>query len=291
MSDRSKILRRPDWLKVKLETGRDYRELKRVVGEQALNTVCEEARCPNLHECWNARTATFLILGDTCTRHCSFCSVGKGLPTPPDADEPKRVAEAVRAMGCKHAVLTSVDRDDLPDLGAGHWAATLAALRLSNPRLTVEALIPDFQGRRDSLGVVMAEKPAVLSHNVETVPELYRRVRTDSDWERSLDVLRMAVEWRAEYPLRVKSGMMLGLGESRAQLLTAMAGVLETGCEILTLGQYLPPSRSHLPVERFVTPEEFVELKDVGESMGFRHVEAGPFVRSSYMAHRHLEID
>jgi lipoyl synthase len=291
MSGRPKPLRRPDWLKVKLDTGRDYRELKQVVGEQALNTVCEEARCPNLHECWNARTATFLILGDTCTRHCSFCSVGKGKPPPPDEDEPRRVAEAVLAMGCRHAVLTSVDRDDLVDLGAGHWAATLRALRSVNPKLTVETLIPDFQGRRDCLATVMAEKPEVLSHNVETVPELYRRVRTDSDWERSLSVLRLAGEWRAEYPVRVKSGMMLGLGESREQLLDAMAGVLETGCEILTLGQYLPPSRVHMPVERFVRPEEFVELKDAGESMGFRHVEAGPFVRSSYLAHRHLELD
>ncbi len=290
MSSRPKPLRRPDWLKVKLDTGEDYRELKRVVGEQALNTVCEEARCPNLHECWNARTATFLILGNTCTRHCSFCSVGKGRPVPPDGDEPERVAEAVQAMGCEHAVLTSVDRDDLPDLGAGHWAATLAALRRRNSRLTIETLIPDFQGRRDCLATVLAERPEVLSHNVETVPELYRSVRADSEWERSLSVLRMAGEWRSRYPVRVKSGMMLGLGESRPELLAAMDGILETGCEILTLGQYLPPSRNHLPVQRFVTPAEFVELKGIAESLGFRHVEAGPFVRSSYLAHRHVKV-
>ena len=290
MSPRSKPLRRPDWLKVKLDTGDDYRELKRLVGASALNTVCEEARCPNLHECWNARTATFLLLGETCTRHCSFCSVGKGKPAPPDPDEPRRVAEAVASMGCRHAVLTSVDRDDLPDLGSGHWAATLSALRERNPDVTVETLIPDFQGERDALARVMAERPEVLSHNVETVPELYKPVRTDSSWERSLAVLRMAGEWRQDYTVRVKTGMMLGLGETREQVIAAMEGVLATGCEILTLGQYLSPTRAHLPVKRFVPPEEFAELKELGEVMGFRHVESGPFVRSSYMAHKHVTL-
>ena len=284
----SKALRRPDWLKVKLDTGEDYRALKRLVDEAALNTVCQEARCPNLHECWNAGTATFMILGDTCTRHCSFCSVGKGEPQPPDPDEPRRVAEAVSAMACAHAILTSVDRDDLPDCGAGHWAATLRALRAVCPDLTVETLVPDFSGERALLALIMAERPEVLSHNVETVPALYKSVRTDSSWRLSLAVLRLAGEWRREYTLRVKSGMMLGLGETRAQLEDAMVQLLEAGCEILTLGQYLPPSRAHLPVRRFLPPEEFDALKASGEAMGFRHVEAGPFVRSSYMAHRHL---
>jgi len=237
MSPRPAPLRRPDWLKVRLDTGEDYRALKRLIGEQALHTVCEEARCPNLHECWNARSATFMILGDTCTRHCGFCSVGKGRPLAPDADEPRRVAEAVRAMGCRHAVLTSVDRDDLADLGAGHWAATLRAVRAASPGITVETLIPDFQGRRDCLATVMAERPEVLSHHVETVPERYKPVRHDS-----------------------------------------------------TLGQYLSPTRAHLPVQRFVPPEEFAELKAIGEAMGFKHVEAGPFVRSSYMAHKHVGL-
>lgn len=290
MSPRPKPLRRPDWLKVKLDTGADYRELKRLVGDQALNTVCEEARCPNLHECWNARTATFMLLGDTCTRHCSFCSVDKGRPLPPDPDEPRRVAEAVRAMDCRHAVLTSVDRDDLPDLGAGHWAATLAAVRAAVPGVTMETLIPDFQGLREPLAAVMAERPEVLSHNVETVPELYKPVRTDSSWERSLSVLRMAKEWQRSYPVRIKSGMMLGLGETREQLLAAMQRVLAAGCEILTLGQYLSPTRAHLQVKRFLPPEEFVELKALGEAMGYRHVESGPFVRSSYMAHKHVNL-
>ncbi len=290
MSPKQKPLRRPDWLKVKLDTGDDYRELKRLVGASALNTVCEEARCPNLHECWNARTATFLLLGETCTRHCSFCSVGKGKPAPPDPDEPRRVAEAVAAMGCRHAVLTSVDRDDLPDLGAGHWAATLSALRERNPGVTVETLIPDFQGERDALALVMEGRPEVLSHNVETVPELYKPVRTDSSWERSLSVLRMAAEWRQEYGVRTKTGMMLGLGETREQVIAAMESVLATGCEIITLGQYLPPTRAHLPVKRFVTPEEFAELKALGEKLGFRHVESGPFVRSSYRAETHIHV-
>lgn len=290
MSPRPAPLRRPDWLKVRLDTGEDYRALKRLIGEQALNTVCEEARCPNLHECWNARSATFMILGDTCTRHCGFCSVGKGRPLPPDADEPRRVAEAVRAMGCRHAVLTSVDRDDLPDLGAGHWAATLRAVRAASPGITMETLIPDFQGRRDCLATVMAQRPEVLSHNVETVPERYKPVRHDSSWTRSLAVLTMAREWQAEYRVGIKSGMMLGLGETREQLLAAMEALRGAGCEILTLGQYLSPTRHHLPVQRFVPPEEFAELKLIGEAMGFKHVEAGPFVRSSYMAHKHVGL-
>lgn len=290
MSSKRPQLRRPDWLKVSLRTGEEYRELKQVLDEHSLHTVCREAKCPNLHECWNAGTATFLILGDTCTRHCSFCSVNKGRPEAPDKDEPLRVAKAVRAMKIRHAVLTSVDRDDLPDLGAGHWADTIETIRRLNPDVTCEALIPDFQGRRESLVVVLARRPEVLSHNIETVPELYKRVRTDSDFQRSLDVLKMSSEWKATYPLRVKSGMMLGLGETRAQLLDAMEQLLEHACEILTLGQYLSPTRQHLPIDRFVTPEEFAELKVIGEKMGFRHVEAGPFVRSSYRAESHLHV-
>ncbi len=290
MSPRAKPLRRPDWLKVRLDTGTDYQDLRRLVGEKGLHTVCREARCPNLHECWNARTATFMILGDVCTRHCGFCGVRKGRPGAPDPGEPRRVAEAVRELGCRHAVLTSVDRDDLPDHGAGHWAATIRAVRDAVPGVTLETLIPDFQGRREALALVMAERPELLSHNVETVPELYKPVRHDSDFQRSLSVLRMAAEWKQHYTVRIKSGMMLGLGETRAQLAHAMERLLEAGCEILTLGQYLPPTRVHLPVKRFLPPAEFDEYKTLGESMGFRHVEAGPFVRSSYMAHRHLDV-
>jgi lipoic acid synthetase len=285
-----KLLRRPPWLKVELQTGPEYRELKSLIAREKLNTVCEEARCPNRHECWNAGTATFMILGEVCTRHCGFCSVGKGTPGEPDRDEPRRVAEAIASMDCRHAVITSVDRDDLPDLGAGIWAETLAAIRGKRPGTTVESLIPDFQGRRDCLATVMAERPEILSHNVETVPELYKRARHGSDFQRSLDLLALAAEWRDEYDLRIKSGMMLGLGETRAQLLATMTRLIEHGCEILTLGQYLSPTKRHLPVERFVPPEEFAEYKAIGEEMGFRHVESGPFVRSSYMAHRHLVV-
>ncbi len=284
-----KPLRRPPWLKVELRTGPEYRELKSLIAKQNLNTVCEEARCPNRHECWNAGTATFMILGETCTRHCGFCSVGKGVPGAPDGDEPRRVARAIAEMDCRHAVITSVDRDDLPDLGAGIWAETLRLIREFREGTTVESLIPDFQGRRDCLAVVMAEAPEILSHNVETVPELYKRARSGSDFERSLSVLTMAAEWKTDYAIRIKSGMMLGLGETREQLLAAMERLLEHRCEILTLGQYLSPTRRHLPVERFVPPEEFEEYKTIGEAMGFRHVESGPFVRSSYMAHRHLD--
>ena len=285
-----KHLRRPDWLKANLETGPEYRDLKALIARSALNTVCEEARCPNRHECWNEGTATFMILGDVCTRHCGFCSVGKGKPGDADTDEPRRVAEAIAQMDCRHAVITSVDRDDLPDLGSGIWALTLAAIRRARPGTTVETLIPDFQGRRDCLATVMAERPEILSHNVETVPELYRRARAGSDFEVSLSVLSMAAAWIGEYGVRVKSGMMLGLGETREQLIAAMGRLLEHRCEILTLGQYLSPTRRHLPVERFVPPEEFAEYKAIGEAMGFRHVESGPFVRSSYMAHRHLDV-
>ncbi len=285
-----KQLRRPEWLKVSLETGDDYKDLKELVGDLSLNTVCQEAHCPNLHECWNARTATFMILGDICTRHCSFCSVGKGRPGTVDLDEPRRIGEAVKRMDCRHAVITSVDRDDLDDGGAGVWAATIHAVRELRPGTTLEVLIPDFQGDESALTTVMEARPEVLSHNVETVPELYRRVRPDANFDQSLQVLRNAAGWKDEYPVRIKSGMMLGLGETREQLTRAMEQLAEHRCEILTLGQYLPPTRRHLPVERFVPPEEFAELKALGESLGLVHVEAGPFVRSSYRAERHLHV-
>jgi len=287
---RAKQLRRPEWLKVRLETGEDYKDLKELVGDLSLNTVCQEANCPNLHECWNARTATFMILGEICTRHCSFCSVAKGRPGAVDLDEPRRLAEAVRRMDCRHAVLTSVDRDDLADGGASVWAACIRAVREVNPGTTLEVLIPDFQGDTEALAVVMAARPEVLSHNVETVPDLYRRVRPDADFQQSLDVLKHAAGWKSEYPVRIKSGMMLGLGETREQVTRAMERLCEHRCEILTLGQYLPPTRRHLPVERFVPPEEFAELKELGESLGLVHVESGPFVRSSYRAERHLHV-
>jgi lipoic acid synthetase len=285
-----KQLRRPEWLKVSLETGDDYKDLKELVGDLSLNTVCQEAHCPNLHECWNARTATFMILGDICTRHCSFCSVGKGRPGTVDQDEPRRIGEAVKRMDCRHAVITSVDRDDLDDGGAGVWAATIHAIRELRPGTTLEVLIPDFQGDESALATVMKARPEVLAHNVETVPELYRRVRPDANFDQSLQVLRNAAGWKGEYPVRIKSGMMLGLGETREQLTHAMKQLVEHRCEILTLGQYLPPTRRHLPVERFVPPEEFAELKTLGESLGLVHVEAGPFVRSSYRAERHLHV-
>ncbi|MCP4546495.1 MAG: lipoyl synthase [bacterium] len=290
MSAKRKEQRRPDWLKVRLSTGGEYREMKQLLGDHALNTVCQEANCPNLHECWNAGTATFLILGDICTRNCGFCGITKGRPGAADEAEPLRVAKAVRALKCRHAVLTSVTRDDLPDLGSGIWAETIREIRRLNPQTTCEALIPDLLGEHAALIRVLEARPAVLAHNVETVPELYDRARRDSDFQRSLAVLRHAADHRNKYGIRVKSGMMLGLGETREQLLAVMERLLEHGCEILTLGQYLPPGKGHMPVERYVTPEEFDELKAIGEEMGFRHVEAGPFVRSSYRAADHLDV-
>jgi lipoic acid synthetase len=288
---RAEPLRRPAWLKVAPVTGEGYRTIKDLVARRGLHTVCEEARCPNRHECWGARTATLMLLGDRCTRSCAFCGVGKTRrPLPPDPDEPARVAAAVRELDLRHTVLTSVTRDDLPDGGAAHWAATLRAIRAACPGTTVEALVPDFGGDAAALARVLAEGPEVLSHNVETVPELYARVRRDSDWERSLALLGRAARDTHHRPVRVKSGMMLGLGESREQLRAALARLVETGVEILTLGQYLPPSRRHLPVARFVPPEAFDELKRLGEAMGLRHVEAGPLVRSSYRAERHLHV-
>ncbi|MBN2172168.1 MAG: lipoyl synthase [Candidatus Krumholzibacteriota bacterium] len=288
---RAEPQRRPAWLKVAPVTGEGYRTIKDLVARRHLHTVCEEARCPNRHECWGARTATLMLLGDRCTRSCAFCGVGKKRrPLPPDPEEPGRVAAAVRELGLRHAVLTSVTRDDLPDGGAAHWAATLRAIRAACPGTTVEALVPDFGGDADALARVLAEGPEVLSHNVETVPELYARARRDSDWERSLALLGRVARAARHRPVRVKSGMMLGLGESQEQLREAMARLVEAGVEILTLGQYLPPSRRHLPVARFVPPEAFDELKRLGEALGLRHVEAGPFVRSSYRAERHLRV-
>lgn len=273
-------VRRPDWLKVKVPLGTKFSEIRRLVDEQRLNTVCEDARCPNMAECWNRGTATFMILGDVCTRSCGFCSVKTGRPLDLDLDEPRRVADAVVSMRLRHTVITSVNRDELPDGGAGIFAATIRAIRDRVPSCSIEVLTPDFQGITSAIQTVIDARPDIFNHNTETVPRLYRRVRPQAKYQRSLDLLNMC----KEQGLRTKTGIMLGLGEQEDELVRVMEDLRGIGVDILTLGQYLQPTKAHLPVERYVTPEEFVNWKRVGLELGFAHVESGPLVRSSYHA-------
>ncbi len=278
---------RPDWLKIRVPAPEVMAEVAALIREQGLVTVCEEARCPNLHECWGVhRTATFMLLGDTCTRHCGFCNVGKGSPGPLDPGEPQRVAEAVARLGLKFAVVTSVNRDDLPDGGAAHFAQSIRWIRTLSPGCGVEVLIPDFQGSEAALVTVLEARPEVLNHNVETVPHLYRRVRPDADYEQSMALLRRAAEWRDQHApaMRIKSGIMLGLGETPEQVVELLADWRRNRVDIATLGQYLPPSDLHLPLHRFVTPAEFDEYRKQGLAMGFQRMESAPLVRSSYHA-------
>ncbi|HEX9304419.1 MAG TPA: lipoyl synthase [Thermoanaerobaculia bacterium] len=285
-------LERPPWLKVRLSTTGEYEEVRAMMRRLSLVTVCEEARCPNIHECWaRERTATFMLMGDVCTRTCGFCAVGKGAPGPLDAEEPERVAEAVRELGLSHAVVTSVNRDDLSDGGASHFAETIRAIRRRVPGCTIEVLIPDFCGNWSALGIVLDEAPEILNHNLESVARLYRRVRPQARYERSLELLRRADAIRRESAsgMRTKSGVMVGLGETKDELVRALADLKSAGCDIATIGQYLQPHERRLPVERYYTPDEFEALRREGEAMGFLRVEAGPLVRSSYHARRALE--
>ena len=274
--------RRPPWLRVRAPTGESYHWLKRLMRAKALHTVCEEAHCPNIGECWGHRTATFLILGDTCTRNCRFCNIQTGRPAPLDPEEPEHVAQAVRAMDLKHAVITSVDRDDLPDGGASAFAAIVRRIRELQPGCTVEVLIPDFRGRTGPLKRVMDERPDILNHNVETVPSLFRSIQPQCRYEWSLTVLRNAKELWSE--AITKSGVMVGLGESVDEVLDVMRELREEGVDILTIGQYLAPSKRHAPIDRYYTPDEFEMFSERGYEMGFRWVESGPLVRSSFNA-------
>lgn len=274
--------RKPAWLKVRAPGGQNFMRVKGLLRTLNLHTVCEEARCPNIGECFDNLTATFMILGDICTRRCGFCAVTHGRPIGLDREEPHRVGHAVQMLGLEHAVITSVNRDDLADGGADIFAATIREIRKSAPDCTVEVLIPDFKGDGRALEMVLAAKPDILNHNVETVPRLYRSARAGAKYERSLELLERAK--RFDPSKLTKSGLMLGLGEEREELLATMRDLVRVGCDILTLGQYLRPSMSHLPVDRFYDPGEFQELKGFGQAMGFRHVEAGPLVRSSYHA-------
>jgi lipoic acid synthetase len=273
---------RPLWLRAPAPAGENYRELKALIAELKLHTVCESAACPNVGECWNRRTATFMILGNVCTRRCGFCAVQKGGPLPVDYDEPRRVAEAVAALGLRYAVVTSVNRDDRRDGGAELFALTIEAIRARVPGCRVEVLVPDFQGSHAAMKIVMDAHPDVLNHNTETVPRLYRQVRLGARYDRSLEMLRYAKELSPATP--VKSGLMLGLGETQDEVLRVMQELREHSVDILTLGQYLRPSPKHLPIVKYVTPEEFQEFRRAGSTMGFAHVEAGPLVRSSYHA-------
>jgi lipoyl synthase len=273
---------RPQWLRAPAPTGENYRDLKALIERLRLHTVCESAACPNVGECWNHRTATFMILGNVCTRRCGFCAVGKGAPLPVDYDEPNRVAEAVAAMGLKFAVITSVNRDDREDGGAELFALVIRAIRERVPGCGVEVLIPDFQGNREALATVMEAGPDVLNHNTETVPRLYRQVRLGARYSRSLELLDLAKTLSPATP--TKSGLMLGLGETAEEVLQVMRDLRAHRVDILTIGQYLRPSPKHLPVIRYVTPAEFDEFRAAGREMGFGHVESGPLVRSSYHA-------
>jgi lipoic acid synthetase len=276
---------RPEWLRVKLPYGTGYRDVSRIIEDHRLHTVCQSARCPNMGECWTAGTATFMILGNVCTRSCGFCAVMTGRPEEGlDWDEPRRVAEAVQLMDIKHAVVTSVNRDEREDGGAPIFAETIRLIREYTPGCTVEVLIPDFRGIWDALQLVIDARPEILNHNVETVPRLYRRVRPQANYQRSLEVLDRS----KQQGLRTKSGIMVGLGETEEEVLQVMDDFVDIGLDVMTIGQYLQPTRMHLPVEEYVHPDVFARYKKIGESKGIEHVESGPLVRSSYHAERHV---
>ncbi len=276
--------KKPAWLKVKLPIGKEYANVREVVDTNKLHTICESGNCPNMGECWGAGTSTFMILGNVCTRSCGFCAVATGRPSAVDLQEPMRVAESVKLMKVKHCVITSVDRDDLADGGSIIWAETIRAVRQVSPTTTMETLIPDFQGNWDNLQRVINERPEIISHNLETVRRLTKEVRIQAKYDRSLEALKII----SSNGIRTKSGIMLGLGETRDEILESMDDLLQSGVQVLTLGQYLQPTRNHLAVQEYITPETFAEYKQTGLAKGFQYVESGPLVRSSYHAERHL---
>ncbi len=275
---------KPDWLRVKLPTGENYRHVRSLVDQHKLHTICQSGNCPNMGECWGAGTATFMILGNICTRSCGFCSVATGRPMSVDPTEPEKVAESIRLMKLKHAVITSVDRDDLSDGGSSIWAATVQAVRRISPGTTMETLIPDFAGKWENLQRIIDVAPEIVSHNLETVRRLTKQVRIQAKYDRSLEVLLRLKKGS----MRTKSGVMLGLGESRSEVIETMEDLRSVGTDVLTLGQYLQPTKKHLPVVEFISPEQFNEYKELGLQMGYRYLESGPLVRSSYHAEKHL---
>lgn len=275
---------KPDWLKIQLPTGENYTSVKKIVRENNLHTICEDGNCPNMGECWGAGTATLMILGNICTRACSFCAVATGRPTEYDLDEPKRVAEAVKKMKLKHCVITSVNRDELADKGSKVWADSIKQIKLLNPGTTIETLIPDFKSDWQALQIVLHEKPEVVSHNMETVKRLYRLVRPQAKYERSLEQIKKT----KEFGLRTKSGIMVGLGETDEEVYEVMDDLVANGCDVLTIGQYLQPTKMHLQVKEYVTPQKFEDYRIEGMKKGFKIVESGPMVRSSYHAEKHI---
>ena len=282
--------RRPEWLKIQLDTGENFRSVRKMVDGLNLHTVCQEARCPNIYECWADRTATFMILGDTCTRHCTFCAIARAKEgTPLDPEEPRHVAEAIRHLDLAHAVITSVNRDELDDGGAEHFAETIRETKALNPDCRVEVLIPDFAGKAEALERVLAAEPHVLNHNTETVERLYPRVRPDADYRQSMRLLERAARDKSKRKMKTKSGLMLGLGETKGEILETLRDLRAVDVDIVTMGQYLSPTKRHLGVEKYYTPQEFDALREEGLAMGFRFVESGPLVRSSYHARRHAE--
>ncbi|KUG26898.1 lipoate synthase [hydrocarbon metagenome] len=277
---------RPEWLKVRLPGGQNYKDVHQLMRNSKLNTVCEEARCPNIAECWNARTATFMILGNTCTRSCGFCNVKLGLPTELDLDEPRRVAESVEQLKLRHVVITSVNRDELKDGGASIFTETNRLIREKMPETTIEILIPDFKGEEHAFEIIMQQPPDILNHNLETVNRLYHAVRPQAKYSRSLGLIR----WFKDKGLRTKSGIMVGIGEEKEEVFELMEDLYNSGCDIMTIGQYLQPTKNHLPVDRFVTLDEFKEYKEFGLKLGFKAVESSPLVRSSYHADKHARL-
>lgn len=277
--------RLPRWMKMKMPKGENYSRVKNIVNKNNLHTICTSGNCPNIGECWSRGTATFMILGEICTRNCKFCGVKTGKPLPVDIEEPERLAKTIKAMDIKHCVITSVDRDDLKDGGATAWGNTIEKIKELNPGITIEALIPDFQGKTDLIDRVIASKPEVISHNLETVKRLTVQVRSGANYDRSLRVLKRINE-KGQI---AKSGIMLGLGETREEILETMDDLLDAGCKVMTIGQYLQPTLNHMPVEEFVRPEKFEEYKSIGLEKGFRIVESSPLVRSSYHAEKHIK--
>jgi lipoic acid synthetase len=277
-------VRKPDWLRVRLPIGEGYRKVRSLVDTHKLHTICESGNCPNMGECWGEGTATFMILGNVCTRSCGFCSVATGRPLEPDYDEPQRVAEAIHLMKVRHAVITSVDRDELKDGGSVIWQNTIHAVKALNPDTTLETLIPDFKGERDNIARIVEAAPEVVSHNIETVERLTRQVRIQAKYWRSMEVLRILKQGG----MRVKSGIMLGLGESKEEVVRTLTDLRDNGVDVVTIGQYLQPTRKHLSVQRFVHPDEFAEYREIGYGLGLDYVESGPLVRSSYHSERHV---
>ncbi len=284
MNESGSIVKKPSWLRVKLPTGESYKHVRGLVDTHKLHTICESGNCPNMGECWGEGTATFMILGNTCTRSCGFCAVATGRPSPVDWDEPQRVAEAIHLMKVKHAVITSVDRDEIKDGGSIIWYNTIKAVKALNPNTTLETLIPDFKGEKENIQRIIDAAPEVVSHNVETVETLTRRVRIQAKYWRSMEVIRTLKQGG----MRTKSGIMLGLGETKEEVVQTLRDLVDNGCDVVTIGQYLQPTKKHLPVNRFVHPDEFAALKDIGYELGLDYVESGPLVRSSYHSERHV---